>query len=240
MIWKLARILKFVPVELITVFMALYLYLDWQEFNESPDGPVMKAKASIELATKEDAVLVKKLKEAQEFWRTLEARKVELRELSRQLQEMRASISAEVDVPAFMSLTVTEAKRVGLSVLAIKPESQIKHEFYVEVPFAFQFRGVYVQLLVFLQRLANTQNIIRVDSFDLRPVSDSGSKYVELAGTIQIKTFKYLGTKADQLQLTDTGQKGGTGGSADPSKVPSTLSPPLDPQLRGTKKGGAG
>jgi Tfp pilus assembly protein PilO len=241
MIWKLASFFRFLPVELVAIFAAAYLYLDWTEFLEAPDSPVTQRKATIESKKKENEGLSKKLTEAQEFWRTLEARKVELRELSRQLQEMRAGINGEVDVPAFMTLTVTEAKRVGLNVLSIKPESQIKHEYFVELPFSFQFKGVYVQLLVFLQRMANTQNIIRVDSFDLRPVSDSGSKYVELMGNVQIKTFKYLGTKADQLQLSSGAvPASGAGGTVDPSRVPPTLTPPADPQLSKGKRGETG
>lgn len=155
--------------------------------------------------------------------------------MSRQLQELRSGINEEVDIPGFMTLTVTEAKRVGLQVQSIRPESAIKHEFFSELPFSFQFRGVYLQLIVFLQRLANTQNIIRVDSFDLKPIAESASKYVELAGTVQIKTFKYLGTKADQVGIqTLEAAKGGVA-PVSPKDAASSLSPPIE--MKSSPKG---
>src|SRR5205823_12664401 len=100
--------------------------------------------------------------------------------------------------------------RVGLQVNGIKPLEPRKSEYYVEQPFELNFRAVYAQLYVFLQRLSTVERIARVDDFDIHPAGPSSAPYVELTGTIEIKTYKYIGSKADELA------KGGT-----PEQTPS-------------------
>jgi Tfp pilus assembly protein PilO len=111
-----------------------------------------------------------------------------------------------------MKTILTEAKRVGLNVFSIKPAAITQSDYYEEHPFDLGFRGVYVQLVVFLEHLSSLQNIARVDSLEIHPVGNSASKYVELEGTVQIKTYKYLGTKADTVLKAGAATPPGMGG----------------------------
>ena len=88
------------------------------------------------------------------------------------------------------------------------PTDQKKLEAYaVEQPFALQFKGVFVQLMVLLERLSATERIVRVDNFELKRMGSSLAPYVELNGKLEVKTYKYVGSKADDLGKTDKTEK---------------------------------
>jgi len=167
---------------------------------QKDDGSPFRAK-QLQLATlkKENVVLEKKVKELDEFVRQIEAKKSEVSELVQKLEETKGAIADEIQGPDFMKLLVTEAKRVGLTVLAITPARKAQKEYYLEFPVELKFRGVYAQVYSFLTRLANLQRIVRVDRFEMKPVTSSAAKFVELEGMLELKTFSYLGSKADQI-----------------------------------------
>ena len=73
--------------------------------------------------------------EAEEFYKSLNVKREQIRIQADQLSEKKAIISEEVDVPAFIKMLVTEAKRVGLSVYSIKPAKENKEQFYIEQNF---------------------------------------------------------------------------------------------------------
>ena len=82
-------------------------------------------------------------------------------------------------------------------------------EFYVQQPFVMAFKGVYIQLMVFLERMSNVQKIVRVDSFSMKPVSSSRSRYVEIEGVVELKAYRYLASAADALGRAEVQQATG-------------------------------
>jgi len=99
-------------------------------------------------------------------------------------------------------------QKVGLVVAGLKPEKQEAKEFYVQYPFALKFRGVYVQLVVFLKRLADMKRIIRIGDLEIKPAGPQTAKYVDIEGTLEILTYTYAGSKADEVAKSQ-GKAGG-------------------------------
>ena len=155
----------------------------------------------------------------QEFFQTLEKRRVELRSLAKELEGLKVTLSETLDIGALIKTVVGEAAKVGLSVSSIKPTDLKESEYYSEQSFALSFHGVYVQLVVFLQRIANLERIIRVDNFDMRVVSSPTAQYVSLDGTLQLKSYRYKASKADDLG------KDSKGGAAKTGTAPGTTPP---------------
>ena len=94
-----------------------------------------------------------------------------------------------------------EAGKVGLSVAGIKPTDLKESEYYSEQSFALGFHGVYVQLVVFPAEARQylPDKIIRVDNFDMKVASSPTAQYVSLDGTLQLKSYRYKASKADDL-----------------------------------------
>lgn len=208
--FDLKEFLSKLPMVPILVAGVLYLAYGYYSFTTSGDSPLTLKKQELEAAQAESARLEKKTKEAEEFFKNLDKKRQEIRALAARLDEMKATLSEELDIPSFVKMVVTEAQKVGINVIGIKPSETKESEFYAEEVFQFEFQGVYVQFFVFLERLANVERIIRVDDFDVKRAGPSTAPYVEMSGTVKIKTYRYLGSKADEVAK----QGGSTAGGA--------------------------
>jgi|GEM_PF-560555 len=215
---QLKSILQRTPYALIAVFFLCYIVWDWHWFTTSEDSDLIKKQNEIVNIGEDISKAQTKLKEQLEFQRTFEQKQVELRELARRLNEMKATLTDNVDIPRFMKMVISEAQRVGMVVIGLKPVGQIKRDFYMEQSFALTFTGAYVQFLVFLNHLALVDQIARVDDFTLSKKGADTAPYVELTGNVEVKAFSYLGSKADVVakNLRD---------SAPPTKVTTPSAP---------------
>ena len=120
-----------------------------------------------------------------------------------ELQNMKEVLSEKSDVPAFMKMLIIEAKRMGVSVVALKPNGSQDKEFYSESTFQMSIQGVFVQVISFLDRISNVSEIVKIDMIELSPVASSQQQYVVLNGKIDLKTYKYRGSVADSVGKSD-------------------------------------
>jgi Tfp pilus assembly protein PilO len=186
-----------IPFPLLLGLFLLYLGFQYYQFAYQPDSVLGMKKVQVEQQKKVIEQLRDKVNRAKEFYATLDVKKTELRSVNQQLESMKASLSNEIDIPGFIKMAVTEASRVGLRVASIKPAELKVGELYAEQAFEMKFTGVYLQLLVFLDRLASLERIIRVDNFDVVRTSSAAATYVEVAGSIQLKAYRYVSSSAD-------------------------------------------
>jgi Tfp pilus assembly protein PilO len=224
---QLKALLQKLP--LIPLLMAYGGYLGWDyyTFSTDPSSPLLTKLAAIHATQAETAQTRDKVKKANEFFQSLQERRSELRGLALQLEEAKATLSEQIDQSAFVKMVNAEANKVGLSVVGIKPTETHEHEYYVEQSFDLRFHGVFVQLVVFLQHLTNLDRIVRIGQFSLKSASPANSQYVELDGNIQLNTYRYRGSQADDL-VKNAPPVASPAGSASPS----TPSPQASPSLQ--------
>jgi Tfp pilus assembly protein PilO len=140
-------------------------------------------------------------------------------------------LSENLDLPEFMKTVLTEARRVGLFVVSLRPAGSTEKEYYGEHVFDFAFRGVFVQMMLFLDHMANVQKIVRVDNFNIRPRGSTSGRYVEIDGTVQLKAYRYIASKADSL--------GRDAEAAKPAAVPGAPAAPAGGSPGAPAKGGS-
>ena len=194
---NLEDIIKKIPFTPLLMAYLAWLGWDYYQFSFDASSPLLTQKAEIISQTAAAQAVDLKIKQAKDFYKNLEAKKAELRALAEQLNGMKSTLTEGFDVPTFMKLVITEAKKIGLTVTGLRPTTETKKEYYTEQAFDLTFQGVYAQVLVFLDRLSQAQKIVRVDNFTIHPRTTSASRYTELDGTIEIKAFSYVGTKDD-------------------------------------------
>ena len=195
--------LQKIPIMLIAILYCGYLAYDCYDWLNSPASELGVKKAAIVQANSDLQALKKKLAQGEEFFRNLDALRARIRQLTAQLESLKSSISSDIDIAGFIRMLHLEAKRLGLSLKEIKPEAEKKKDYYIETPFKVLVRGAYVQVLVFFDRIAKLQQLIRVSDFELKPLSNVFTKYVELESTSKLITYKYLGTQADDVVKKD-------------------------------------
>lgn len=183
------------PIQLLMVAGALYFAYDYLQFDgqlvaiAGIESPLAPKQAQLVQVNGQVAEADKKLKVYQEFFNQLEKKRAEVRELAVKLEGLKATLNDTLDVPAFMEVVVTEAKRSGLTVQGLKPTEKIARDFYEEQVFELSFKGVYVQVMVFLSRLAQSRTLIRADDFQFHPSGNATARYVPLEGTIKLRGF---------------------------------------------------
>ncbi|MCM2321644.1 MAG: type 4a pilus biogenesis protein PilO [Oligoflexia bacterium] len=228
---RIKDIIEKVPFLFLLVLYLGYLGMGYHGFLNDPASELNLKKAELKASQEDLAKLSRKVEETREFIRSLNVKREEMRRLAQQLEDTKAVLTETLDVPAFMKLVLTEAQRVGLNVQSIRPGEASRGEHYAQQIFDVNFHGVYIQLIGFLDRLANLQKIVRVDDFMMKPISASTAKYVELEGVLQLKVFRYIGTKADEIAHKDNAALSGAapgiaGGAAAPAGAsPAATSP---------------
>lgn len=188
-----------IPFSILLIGAIAYFGYDYYTFDYDPGSP-KNLKIAENRALKENNLkLGIKIKENTEFLQTLEQKKQYLRGLARELQEAKVTFSDTSDTPGFMKMVAIEAKKLNLSVLGLKPKPLVPGQYYAEMPFEMKFQGVFVQLVAFLNRLSNLNRIIQPDSIRIKVVGGNTTRFVLLDGEIELKIFKYVGSKEDEI-----------------------------------------
>lgn len=198
-LYFLSEFSRKVPLPFIAVAYLGYVGYQYYQFNNADDSPLIIKRKQTEGLKPEIKIEQEKLKKAAEFYRTLEVQKAKLRGLALQLAELKGTLSEDADIESYLKIPLTEAAKFGLRIRGRKTGSMTEVENYSEQTHDLQFRGAYVQVLAFFERLTNLQKIIRVEGFHFKPVGHQLAKAVELEGKIVIKTYNYKPTKADAL-----------------------------------------
>lgn len=191
-------LLNKLPYLLICVLFMGKLAWDYFDFIESPASDLGQKKQTVQLLIEDVKNLNAKKDEAETFLKTLESKKMSIRNLAKELAEMKIEFNEEIDTPGFLKQISTEAKKIGLRVQGIKPLKSQQKENYVEHQFNLQFAGVYPQVISFIQRMARVQHVVKVDNLNIKRVGSPDNKLVEINGSLSISAFTYHSTSADE------------------------------------------
>ena len=214
---KLKEILERIPFTMVLIAALGYIGYGFYQFKYSPDSALTLKTMESDRISKENGDIDKRIKSAREFYRTLDQKRMEHRQLAQQLDEMKATLTDQLDVPQLVRMFVTEAAKVGLNVTSIRPGITKTEDYYAYQSFQLDFRAVYVQLLVFLERLSTVERIVRIETLTATPSGSQTAQYVELTGAIELKAYKYIGSKADTLGRTEGDANAPAGGAAAPA-----------------------
>jgi type IV pilus assembly protein PilO len=197
------NILSRIPIMPLGVFYLCYLLYGHYDFLNSDQSELAQKKKSLTAASQELDTAKKKLKEGEEFYKNLDVLRSRIRSLTEQLDGTKTILSADIDIANFVRMITLEAKKLGLIIKGIKPQDEVKRDYYHEVPFTVSLRGAYIQILVFFDRVAKFQQVIRVGDFQFKPSGNVFTKYVELQGDAKLVAYRYIGTNADEVANRD-------------------------------------
>lgn len=191
--------LQKIPATLLLLFYLGYLGYDYYSFETDSSSELKIKRTQVAQLKEETETAKRRIKEVEEFFKSLEVKREELRGLASKLGDMKATLSEDLDVSEFIKMVVTEAQKVGLSVRGIQPVGETKKEFYFEQAFRVNYRGVFAQVVVFLQRIRQLQRIVRIQDYNLSPASPDNGRYVLLQGNMTLLAYRYAGSKADDI-----------------------------------------
>lgn len=211
---KLKEVLNKIPVLPLVLLYVAWGGYQFYEFTDSPSSPLTQKMVQIRKLKGENDKIRKKIQEAEKFYKSLDIKREEIRGLAKELGMMKATLSEELDMADLIKTLTTEAEKAGLKIEGITPGNSLPKEFYIEQRFEVKFVGFYFQTILFLERISQLRQILKVTDLKLQPRKQRNKKkqmtsarFIQLAGELKLGTYRYNPTQADGI----TGEKKGGG-----------------------------
>lgn len=200
----LNEMLAKLPIPLLLILGLLYQGWETYDWFISPKKPLALKRNQITTLNQSKEKAKKDLAEAEAFYKNLDILRGNIIQLNTQLDQAKGMLSSEIDTSQFIKMITLEAKKLGVNIIRMTPEQEVKKDLFSEVPFKLDISGAYLQLLVFFDRIARFQQVIKVNTFSFKPNGELLTKYTELNGSIEILAYKYL-----NVSTSDTKSGGG-------------------------------
>ena len=192
--------LKKIPFWMFFFLFALYTGYQVFEFEMTDSGEVAKNNVRVNQEKQEIAGLKAKLVEGEKFTKTLDVKKDDIRSQVKRLAEYQGVLADSLDVPELIKVLITETKRIQLKVDRNEPGRKGPKENYIEQEFKMMVRGTYVQMVLLAQRISQLQRILRIESFNFKPVKNAAGRPTgALDADISIIAYQYAMSNEDSI-----------------------------------------
>lgn len=128
----------------------------------------------------------------------LHAYRSQLKRLRQRFGQMLSQLPGKHEMPGLLEDISKTGIASGLTFELFAPQSEIEHDFYMEMPIKITVEGTYHQLAVFLSRIAQMSRIVTLHDFEIirsreRDKNLSNvSETLEMAITAKIYRYKVL------------------------------------------------
>ena len=157
---KVQRILIFsgVFIAIIAIFVFL-LYKPKLQQISIQKNKLDKLEEKLEVAKKNAADLKK-------FQQKMQEAEVQFKTAMRALPE-------KEEIPSLLTSISRSGQDVGLEFLSFEPKSEVRKEFYAEIPVAMQVKGGYHDLAIFFDKVARLSRIVNIKNIEMGRAKDS-------------------------------------------------------------------
>jgi len=124
----------------------------------------------------------------------LQAYRNQLQIMNERFGAMLKQLPAKNEMPGLLEEISKTGLTSGLKFELFAPQPEIAHDFYVELPIKITVSGTYMQLAIFLSRVAEMSRIVTLHEFSIEGVSSKDSQTVsedELVMNITAKIYRY-------------------------------------------------
>jgi type IV pilus assembly protein PilO len=136
-----------------------------------------------QLKTLEQKLVVAKKNAAdlKTFQKKMEEAEVQFKTAMRQLPE-------KEEIPSLLTSISRSGQDVGLEFLLFEPKSEVRKEFYAEIPVAMQVKGGYHDLAIFFDKVARLSRIVNIKNIKMARAKDS----MDLNTSCTAVTYKFV------------------------------------------------
>jgi type IV pilus assembly protein PilO len=136
-----------------------------------------------QLDTLEQKLVVAKKNSAdlKKFQQQMKEAEVQFKTAMRQLPE-------KEEIPSLLTSISRSGQDVGLEFLLFEPKSEVRKEFYAEIPVAMQVKGGYHDLAVFFDKVARLSRIVNIKNIKMGRAKDS----TDLNTSCTAVTYKFV------------------------------------------------
>lgn len=116
----------------------------------------------------EIANIQKKIKEIQEFTRKSDEYKVRVEEVAKNIESVQKQLPSDTNDSQILSFFQTEINSLNLKDANIAPGKEEKSVYFISKEYTLKAKGTYLQLLIFLERIANADRIYNIKTLKIK------------------------------------------------------------------------
>jgi type IV pilus assembly protein PilO len=124
----------------------------------------------------------------------LQAYRNQLQLMNERFGTMLKQLPAKNEMPGLLEEISKTGTGAGLKFELFAPQPEVEHDFYVELPIKITVEGNYMQLALFLSRVAEMNRIVTLHEFSIEGLSSKDKKTVSddiLVMSITAKIYRY-------------------------------------------------
>lgn len=144
--------------------------------------------ADITKLKKELKGLEKKLVVAKKNAADLEKFKAMMEEAEVQFKAAMKALPEKEEIPSLLTSISRSGQDVGLEFLLFEPKTEVRKEFYAEIPVAMHVIGGYHDLAIFFDKVARLSRIVNIKNISMGPGKDTQN----LNTTCTAVTYKFI------------------------------------------------
>jgi type IV pilus assembly protein PilO len=132
--------------------------------------------------------LEQKLSVAKKNAADLEKFKKKMREAEVQFQTAMKALPEKEEIPSLLTGISRSGQDAGLEFLLFEPKSEVRKEFYAEIPVAMQVTGGYHDLALFFDKVARLPRIVNIRNISMKRAKDT----LDLNTSCTAVTYKFV------------------------------------------------
>ena len=152
--------------------------------------PVRSYVPDLELAQKEERDLMQTFDERQRKSANIEAYKAQLKEMERSFGTMLRQLPGRTEVPSLLVDISQTGLAAGLAEKLFQPATEVRRDFYAELPIKIRLTGSYHQFGSFVSGIAALPRIVTLHDIQIAPEGKEGPDRLTL--DVTAKTYRYL------------------------------------------------
>ena len=132
--------------------------------------------------------LEKKLVVAKKNAENLEKFQKMMKEAEFQFKTAMKALPEKEEIPSLLTSISRSGQDVGLEFLLFEPKTEVRKEFYAEIPVAMNIKGGYHDLAMFFDKVARLSRIVNIKNISIGRTKDSQ----ELSSSCTAVTYKFV------------------------------------------------
>jgi len=138
--------------------------------------------------------LEKKLVVAKKNAEDLESFQAKMQEAELQFKTAMKALPEKEEIPSLLTSISRSGQDVGLEFLLFEPKTEVRKDFYAEIPVAMQVKGGYHDLAMFFDKVAHLSRIVNIKNIAMGRAKDSQ----ELSASCTAVTYKFVEPAPDK------------------------------------------
>ncbi|MDF1615726.1 type 4a pilus biogenesis protein PilO [Desulfurivibrio dismutans] len=123
--------------------------------------------------------------------RELDRHREETREVELRLEELSLLLPEEKEIPLLLTSISNLGTNSGLDFMLFRPQSEVRQEFYAEIPVSISVRGPYHNVGAFLDRISKLPRIVTVQDLNMTSPTRTGNR-MYLTTNITLLTYRFI------------------------------------------------